>query len=69
MNKESNYTRPKTNIDFNVNTRGQLVQYFTNPFNACQGKIIDGVKYDAPIFGNMFFDNYFKFTFLENSYR
>lgn len=64
MNKESNYTRPKTNIDFNVNTRGQLVQYFTNPFNACQGKIIDGVVYHwNPIGFNL------TFTFLENSYN
>ena len=57
-------TKPKTNIDFQVNESGKLVQYFTNPFNSLQGKIIDGVLSRwNPIGFNL------TFTFLENTYR
>jgi hypothetical protein len=69
--------KPKVNIDFAINTRGQLVQYFVNPLNASYGYIIDGVKqhnnYRNPryriIAEYLFSDNAdsFKFTHLENT--
>ena len=58
------------NIDFAINTRGQLVQYFVNPFNVFHGYIINGVRMKRAgyMFGPKSSASY-KFTFLENTYR
>ena len=57
--------KPEVNIDFAINTRGQLVQYFVNPFNACHGYIIDGVRIQKHIL----FEGSLIFTHLENSFK
>ena len=62
-------TKPEINIDFAINERGQLVQYFVNPFNMCRGYIISGVDLACIPWAARRKAIGYKFTFLENTFR